>query len=177
MKLNYFFIIFLLSGCAATTPATVTSPYYVIPKGSTLILNEALEISAGSAAVFFQNGKIEHEKNIDQYRANFKFEIRTIKEEQQVIKPDIFTIIRTQKLEELVSLPIMLAAKGAMSGYNGGSPLAENDITEIYLHSVKQPDVLRLSCMHWEDVSDAKHLTVKQIRATLGKYITLKLNK
>lgn len=71
----------------------------------------------------------------------------------------------------------MLAAQSSMYGTGGDSPTAENNITEIFLHSPKQPDVLRLSCMHWEDVSDANHLTIKQIRATLGKYITLKLNK
>jgi hypothetical protein len=45
------------------------------------------------------------------------------------------------------------------------------------LSSDVQPDVLRLSCMHWEDISIDKYLSVTQMRYALGKLFTLQLKQ
>jgi hypothetical protein len=63
---------------------------------------------------------------------------------------------------------------GIMAG--DSSPIIEY-VTELYIHSDKQPDIRRLACSHWNDPIDDQHLTVEQIQMTLGKIAIIKIDK
>jgi len=52
-----------------------------------------------------------------------------------------------------------------------------NYATLMYLNSEKQKDVYRITCQHWEDVMDDRHLTIKQMRQAMGDVFTLNLKK
>ena len=78
----------------------------------------------------------------------------------------------------MVRPAILLAASfgfglgGILAGGDGGSspiPYA----TVFDLRSDTQPDVLRMTCMHWEDPTDARFLTLSEIRQALGDYISI----
>jgi hypothetical protein len=52
-----------------------------------------------------------------------------------------------------------------------------NYATLMYLNSDKQKDVYRLTCQHWEDVMDDRHLTISQMRGAMGDVFTLEIKK
>ncbi|UCE88088.1 MAG: hypothetical protein JSW10_06830 [Pseudomonadota bacterium] len=156
-------------------PQTKASPedslFYTIPAGSRLTLNRPLAIPAGKAAVFLADGEIKALTAIDPYYPHCKFEVLHIRRTEQIVEADTFTVRRVQ-LEEFAqdTAPVQLAG---MLLADSASP--EPWATHLYLDSPRQPDVLRMSCQHWEDPPMANHLTVRQIRTALGDWFTLTL--
>lgn len=148
---------------------------------SKLVLHHAVTIPPHKASIYIQNGQIiEHVPYgaIDQYYANCKFELREVLDKPQIIAPDSFKIINV-KYEESLSrreLPLRYALHmntGLQISDGGGISYADY-ITTMELHSAQQPQAFRLSCQHWEDPTlDAKHLTIQQIKDTLGKLFSL----
>jgi len=96
----------------------------------------------------------------------------------QTIKPDTFTITRVFLDEGFVSLFPKLASLTMTASYPGlylgaGGVTAVVYITEIYLESDIQPDVVRLSCKQWDDPMMGAHLTLQEIKLALGELITI----
>ncbi len=50
-----------------------------------------------------------------------------------------------------------------------------NYATLMYLRSEQQKDVYRMTCQHWEDVMDDRHLSVTQMRQAMGDIFTLEI--
>ncbi len=161
-----------LTACQSTALLIEGSPFVAVPLNSQLILNQELEIPPGQVAVYIQNGKIIPVENINVRQPNCKFEIRTIEDNARKVVPDKFKISRFYLDTYLVSSNAVLVASLEMVNVaGGGSATAEIYTTELFLQSDKQPDVLRLSCEHWEDPADGKYLTLEQIKLALGKVI------
>ncbi|MEJ2141609.1 MAG: hypothetical protein P8Y24_04520 [Gammaproteobacteria bacterium] len=144
--------------------------YKTIKTGSTLTINNELTIPAYKARVHMQSGKVVLENEIDFYYPNCSVEVRTIKKVPQKILPDVFTIKMIKTDEELTGISGRTFAR--FGGQYDGSASHENMITHFYITSNKQPDIFRLSCQHWEDPTDSRHLTVSEVNATLGDYVT-----
>ena len=132
-------------------------------------MNQELVITPNLARIHFQYGKIQPENNLDKYYPNCSIEIKTLSNSTQTILPDQFNIYRIAHEEEYSGLGIHFAR---LVSSDNGSPSPENWVTHFYLKSTKQPDVYRLSCQHWEDPADARHVTYDEIKKTLGKYIS-----
>jgi len=49
--------------------------------------------------------------------------------------------------------------------------------TSMMLASSRQPDVLRLSCKHWESITDDNFLSISEMRGALGEIFTLRLKR
>lgn len=149
------------------------SPYYEIPTGSTLTLNQPITIPEGLASMYMQDGVIKPLELIDEYYPHCIFEVNNITVEKQTIEPDTFTIYRMELDEEVVSIqPYPIAGLRKVSGIS-----YFEYITTLYLKSDKQPNVLRLTCLHREDLSDnLQHLTVSQIRKVIKGIFSLRLN-
>ncbi len=171
LTLPLILMITTLTACQSTPLLIAGTPFTEVPLNSHLMLNQELDIAPGQVAVYIQNGKIIPAENIKQRQPNCKFEINTIEDTARKVMPDKFKIDRFILDSNFVSSgKILLAGLGIMH-VSGGSATAEIYTTELFLHSDKQPDVLRLSCEHWEDPADGDYLTLDQIKRALGKII------
>ena len=165
-----------LTACQPLALQDEISPHYLPPLGSRLILNRGITIPPNQLSVYLQHGKILPSRDVDAYQPNCKFELRDIFEYAQHITPDQFEIYKIQRDSQLVlSQPITIATLGRMS--DGDAPMAEIYSTTFYLRSPKQPQVLYLTCQHWDDPSTGSHLNIKQIRKTLGDIMSLEIRQ
>lgn len=169
----------LLTACTSLTGnqsrlPDESSPYYLPPLGSQLRLNRDITIAPNSLSVYLQYGKIMASRDIDAYQPNCKFELRDILERPQHVVVDQFEIYRIQRTSEVVlTKPIVVAALRMMS--DGDGPMAEIYSTTFYLRSLKQPQVLYLTCQHWDEPGTGFHLNLKQIRQALGDIMTIEI--
>jgi len=163
------FIIFALTACESLL--VDGSPFVEAPLNSRLVLKQELEIPSGQVAVYLQDGKIVTAKAVRVRQPNCKFEIRTIDDKVRKVMPDEFRIIRYFLDRNFVSSGRVMVASIGMVFAGAASATAEVYTTEMFLHSDTQPDVLRLSCEHWEDPADGKYLTLDQIKRALGQII------
>jgi len=154
------------------------SPYFRIPVGSTVEIRQVLTIPANTARVYIQYGKTTQYQNLDQYEAHCWVLSWKVLPENQTIKPGNFIVTRLRELEDLVryknNMQFVRTQNNPYQNINGGVTAVEYK-TELTIHSSEQPDIRKLVCNHWEDPSDARHLSLAEIRTTLGDLITIKL--
>jgi len=184
-RLPYIFFLLvltmaLLNGCAWQQQIGPESPYYLPPTGSQLVVNKPIAIRANKASAWLQDGEIRFFKNIDVYYPNCKFELNTVVSVKRIVKPGSFTIMHVYQEEQSMIQPqrrlaasfrLGVGVGGILAGGDGSSPIPY--ATVFNLRSGRQPDVLRMTCMHWEDPTDARYLTLSEIRHTLGDYISI----
>lgn len=166
-------LVVVSAGCSQLPARQPDSVFYNIPAGSVLQLNQDVEILPNQVSLFVQHGQRMAEILLDRYQPYCKFEIYTRSDKPRVIRADRFVIERV--VDEMESTTrrgdVMLAALKMVSD----SPVVFTYTTHMYLHSESQPDVYRMSCMHWESVMDDDYLTVPQMREAMGKMFTLQL--
>jgi len=163
-----------LSSCSYQAPKDPNSSFYAPPVGSQLILHRAITIPANNTEVRIQDGKvIQSSWDLDTYYANCNFELREIANEERTVRPDSFNVTRVHRDTENVLLNKPTVVASSRVG-NGGPPLVDY-ITIMDLYSARQPEVMRISCQHWNDPNDGEHLNINQIRKTLGDLFTLTL--
>jgi hypothetical protein len=173
MKTILLLLSVTLAACQYVPPRGEDSPLISPQAGSMLHLNRPLRIAAHNASVIIRDGKPEYSyfRLGGAYYPHCDFELRTRAKVERVVEPDIFTVTRVvREIENVMLAPVVVASS---DGANG--PPHENYMTILYLHSDRQPDVLRMTCQHWEDPNDGQHLTIKQIRQALGDLFTLQL--
>jgi hypothetical protein len=163
----------LLSACV-THPFDENSRFSAIPTGSGLVLNQTIEIAPDQVAVYMQDGKLMAHAAMNHYRLHCKFEIYTMADVSRQVEPDIFTVIRVVDESDLVSLQLLPTASLTMVMGDAG-PGIVTDTTVIYLKSEKQPDVYRMSCMQWNDVSQQRYPSINEMRKAMGKIFSLKI--
>jgi len=162
-----------LTGCSYQAPKDIGSSFYSPPVGSTLTLNQSIEIPANNTQVRIQDGKIiKSYWSLDAYYPNCNFELRDIAPVERTVKPDTFNISRVIRDTENV----MLNRPTVVAGSGDGGPPTVDYMTIMELYSANQPDVVRISCQHWNEANDGEHLNIKQIRKTLGDIFTLSLS-
>ncbi|MFV1992574.1 MAG: hypothetical protein ACC635_01605 [Acidiferrobacterales bacterium] len=151
-----------------------------ITPGLKLKLNKAIVIPGETASLHIQDGepKPQQLNPVENYRPYCVIEVRNRLAATQTIKPDIFTITRVFLNEEFVSLLPKIASLTMTASYPGlylgaGGVTAVSYVTEIYLESDTQPDVVRLSCKQWDDPMVGGHLTLQEIKLALGELITI----
>ena len=153
-------------------------PFNELLPGSKLVLTQKAVIPSGLAAFYLQDGEVILENNIRVRQPHCKFEVNTLSEIPQTIRPDEFEITRFFiDTDYVMSEKIFFAGIGIGGGIGGGSdggPIAEIYTIQMYLYSQRQPDVLRVSCLHWEDPQDGQHLTFEQVKQAVGGIIQFK---
>lgn len=171
----------LLTACQIPPERGEQAPAYLaITPGSELFLNQPLSIMPNSVSAYLQYGELMAFREVDRYYANCKFELYSISESKREVKPDRFLITRVTSAEEIVSWQMPRLASGDVGigfvfGKDGGGPTAVIYTVIIYLKSMGQPDVFRLSCQHWDDPAMGVQLTVAEVRQALGHVMTLKI--
>lgn len=148
-----------------------SSPFFKVPVGSTLTLNKKLTVQPGKASVRMQDGDVMSFPRIDKYYANCDFEVNTIAKEPTVIEPDTFTIMKVVNEHDFTT------DDSVISTFDSGGDSAVDYMTVMYLESKKQPDVLRMTCTHWEDPIDAEYLSINEMRKAMGKIFTLSIKR
>ncbi len=169
-------LISVIGACAQTPTRDASSVFYNIPAGSVLRLNQPLRIAPESVSLFMQHGSLIAEPLIDRYQPYCKFELYAMSEAARRVAPDAFVIEKAVDETELTT-QLTRPAAGLLAGLMlvSDAPSIYTYTTHLYLHSEIQPEVYRLSCMHWEDVQDDNYLTVAQMREAMGALFTLEL--
>jgi hypothetical protein len=175
-KISLFGVFLSILGCQSVPDLRRDSAYYSGFVGSTIRLHMPLVIASDKVSVYMQWGKLMDFKFLDLYQPSCKFEIRTMQQRSRIVEPDQFKIVRVIRDAEFVEYNRQYLASLLMTFFDN-SPTAVVYSTELYLHSEKQPDVLRLTCSYWEDPMDASHLTVNQIQEAMGNILTLDTNQ
>lgn len=162
----------LLAACESMM-AYHSKPFDELAPGSVLVLTQELVIPSGLAAVYLQDGVVVPENNVRVRQPHCKFEVNTISEITQTVKPDEFSISRFFIDRDYVLTGIRHYA--SVGGGDGdGGPIAEIYTVQMFLSSSQQPDVLRISCLHWEDPHDGQYLTFNQVQQAVGSIIQFK---
>ncbi len=164
-------LLLALAGCAAMAPR-----YQGGDTGYRFILHQPVTIPAGRARVYIQDGKVL--SGFDSYEVSCSLEVRTLARKARTVKPDTFVVYRIQQFFEEVAAarwrPVQLASLKLTSVFGSGP----SDIYRgyhLWLHSDRQPDVLRLTCRGvfaapWR----AYPPTYEEMVETLGKVADLK---
>src|SRR4051794_28489494 len=85
----------LIAGCqTASFEGNENSPYYVVPAGSRLTLNQSVTIPPDSASVYIQNGQTMGNTQVLHYYPFCKFEVYHRGGEAQTVAPDSIVITR-----------------------------------------------------------------------------------
>lgn len=169
---------FSLTACQSNANLPITSPYFEIPVGSRLVLNQPIEIAPTSATLRFQFGKIVSRFDSQDFEPACIFESNIVGEKAQRIEPDTFDIIRVRRGNSSVasySAPSGLVLVSARFIGDGGSRQFYK--TEFFLRSQKQPQILVMTCQHAREAgataAESRPLTVAEIQQALGDYFTL----
>lgn len=167
-------LVLLLPACQTTAyEGDENSPFYLVPMGSRLVLNRAITVPANDAGVYIQNGEVARSFwNVKSHYPYCALDLRKRLEMPQTVQPDEFTIVRvSQESVMTVRLPFVHVADTDQS--NGAS--YEIYATLMTLRSERQPEVLRLTCAQWVYPPLQRHVTINEMRKTLGGLFTLRL--
>ncbi|MGA9993542.1 MAG: hypothetical protein WBP86_14590 [Thiobacillaceae bacterium] len=176
---HYLALLFVLAGCGTTGQYGVDSPYYRYPKGVRLTLNQPLEITPDSATVRLQYGHVVARNGVQEQDPYCIFELSTVAEVPQWVKPDEFSVTRVQRSISTIargdSLRIGGLVRVSMDSDSAG-PTNYYYKTEFLLHSDSQTNVLLMTCQSNQNYTPLKrYLTVAEIRQALGNIFTLSL--
>lgn len=174
----------LLAACqSANYQGNEDSPFFAVPPGSRLTLNQELTIPPHEVSVHIQNGRILRGSEVQQYYPYCKFELYTRSETARTILPHEMTVTRTVREEtthgasagpgpaHLAQLPFGFnAILGDQSG-----PSLHAFSTRMDLRSEKYPDIFRLTCTQWDFPGPGRHVALSEIRRTLEPIFTLRL--
>lgn len=151
--------------------------YNLPPVGSTLVLKRPVEIPAGEARIFLQNGATMKKSEFDRYKPSCNFEVRKLADRPRNIEPDSFLVTQVQRLTEQVvdrSEPTTGFIKVGMDE-GQGNPMVVRGY-HLWLGSDKQPGVMRMTCLGvFDDLSRADPPSLDEVRQSLGDYAELML--
>jgi hypothetical protein len=165
----------LLTACQTTGPHDENSPYYVLPSDSRLLLKQELTIPAHSAGVVLQAGRVVSDKDINQYHPHCRLEVHDVRETTQAVAADEFLVRRAHQENRQVSGPGLMKADTRDLRKTRGSPSFYIFRTILALESSRQPQVRWLTCQQWGEPAFGQHVTIREIRQTLGEVILLQL--
>ena len=156
----------LITACQSLSPVNNTDTR--TPAITTVTLNQDFPIRPDRSNEYIQGGEIRPYESIELYYTHCKLELREIAAIERIVKPQIFNVTRMYRREEFVGFrKIMLAG-------DGDSGLIMST-TYLFLQSEEQPDIFRLSCMREDESFYARHVTVDEMRDTLGDMMTLSI--
>ena len=158
--------------------ATRFESLYGLPSNAVLVLNQDIMIPANSLAVYLQNGRVTP-GGVNHYEPSCKFELRHKKPQAQTVRAEIFKIRQfTRHRGDFAgvsaTLQIPVRHRRRLDLFNEDAPSFIVYASYFYLESVQQPDVLRLTCSHWQFWGEGRHLTLAEIQAALGSVFTVR---
>ena len=139
-----------------------------LPVGTLVVLHRDLVIPPDQAGVFVPGTQIG-----DRYRydATCRLEVRTVNATFRTVVADRFTVVRVEQNWERFTRQESGLRRVRM---DDDGPALWRFATAWYLHSDRQPDVLRLVCSQLQDsAQNPRYLTAAEIRTVLTPVVTL----
>jgi hypothetical protein len=167
----------LLAACQTAPVDFEDSPSAVIPAASRLVLRQDIDVPAGRASLFIQDGRVVSYSEINLYRAHCRLEVTHVKDAAQTVAAGEFAIERVLYTDRpLPGTAAVLFASRAGGGIRVGDGVGPYVFaTHMILRSARHPEVRELTCRRWDDPALGVHLTIREIRQTLGEIFTLEL--
>ena len=157
-----------LVGCAAGTGYRYPNGQTPLPVINTVTLNAPIEVRADYASEYIQGGQVRPYMTISEYYPHCKFELRTRADTVRTVQPETFAVTGIRRDRFMAGYRRMMVASSDGGDYN---PVMST--TVISLHSDRHPDVFRLSCSQLDEPYLARHVSLEQMRNTLGDLFTL----
>ena len=173
--------IFALAGCGQmiTIEPDPNSRYYMPPVGSVVEINDELTVRAGWARAFLQRGVEVSYGDLDRYYPSCNFELYTVDEMPQSIKPGSFIIVNVQRRdEEVVKFgPVQYASLDIVAdGPDAGGTSMIMRTVRMKLESAENPNMYMLTCRGGlDDQHDAREISINEMRVALGDKATILL--
>lgn len=165
----------LLAGCLGGASVRVdhSANRYLDLVGGHVELHQPLQVEAGEARVFLQQGKVR--KGFDFYRPHCSFEIRNVQHPGVTIAPGRFEITRvTHVMTEVVQQKALHFAALLVSQVDGDGISQRFEGYHFRLHASRQPQVFRMSCYGIHAApGDLEAPTLKEVREALGSIASL----
>ena len=166
----------MATGCAATGDGDYGSRVFDV---STVVLERPLDLSRGDARVYVQDGEVIRQQDRNRFEPWCSFTVRKRSGDADriaMIEPDRFLAGEPVRWSPPESTPPGM--RGVSLGIRiglpeGGTPGMYTWYTRFRLRSDSQPQVDTLTCGYDGDSLDG-HLTLEQIRATLGDVGTVR---
>jgi len=146
---------------------------YSITAGSTLTLNQSITVAADRGRIFFQNGIVTTEKNLNIYYPHCSLTVNTISNFERELSPTTFLIFKVINDEEYAQGYMLFADSQLKTASDG--PIISGLVSYYYLKSDKEPDVRTLQCIQWDSLYENRYLSISEIRKSLGNVFTLNL--
>ena len=164
----------LLAACQSAPPRAYSGVHH-------LVLSQPVPIAPGTARTFFQHGRQLPYEAVDWYAPWCALEVRTLQPTARTVRPDRFIITRVglDEMEVALRPGLQLAALwkgGAWLALGESARPQTMDAVHLYLHSDRQPDVLRLTCAGRlsdgdpQDAPESWRPDPSRINAILGRY-------
>ena len=161
--------------------------HYMPPKGSIVRINEELTVPPPWARVFLQRGEAVSYGHLDRYYPSCNFELESISQKPQIIRPGEFEIVHVSRREEYIvrrapklyagpvtltgseadfTEPLMLAGGG---GGESGSGSMFMHTVRMRLNSEEQPDMYMLTCRGAQDnPPDVEFVSIDEMHEAMG---------
>ncbi len=167
----------LIAGCQLfEIEKSPASPYFLPPKGTQVRINEDIQVPAGWARVFIQRGEVVSYGTLDLYYPSCNLEVWDVKQEPQLIRPGLFTIMRIRRRDEEVvqRKPAIHASLTVIADVRGSDVAMVTRAVRMWLHSDEQRNVFRLTCRGaLDDPPDARFISINEMQTALGDKVTL----
>ena len=181
----------ILAGCAPINVIDVSSSYYRLPAGTTVIVRQTITIPPETAHVTLQDGQAVGIDRLRRYEPFCELEVNDVLESEQQVRPGRFVvpqIIRWQKLYGTARPPVLLAANTVTAMESDASSavmlLAERNESfwlnevRLRLQSAAQPNVRELRCAGgWAFISAVAYPTLAEMNRALGALISIEIKE
>ncbi|MBE0510038.1 MAG: hypothetical protein IBX49_04860 [Gammaproteobacteria bacterium] len=167
------FVLLGLSACQSLPVSDESSPHSRIAVGSVIVLHQPLTVPVGHTRVFLQDGELREKHRLRIYYPHCNFELRTLSDAPQIIRPGRFVVSGISWDEELV----VEYRQGGLLRVNGGGDGYAPQTNRVLHHRLatpQQPELMRLSCHGgFADAWQVAFPSVSEIRNTLGEYVSI----
>lgn len=168
--------------CACQSPAAYgpDSPWYRYPSGVALVLDTPLVIGPGEATLRLQSGRVVARNAVQEQEPFCVLESLRVLPDAQRVEPDRFAVTRVARSVSSIAEaagPVADVVRVRFGGDDGPTFLYFK--TEFTLHSPRQPDIVRLTCMVNQNAAGnagaMRHLTLAEIRQAVAGYFRIVL--
>lgn len=172
-----FLLIIWLAGCQGSVvkiEGNENSRFFRIAVDSKLTLKQQLVVPARSDRLYFQKGRVSQFQYVNEYLPYCALSLHAKKDVAHTLLPDTFIVHKMyrQHLFDLAMGPSLFAGLEP-----GGGMTYQVIATLLELRSRKQPEVTLMTCANWGVPQDLAHLTLRQMRESLGDIFVLQLPK
>lgn len=161
--------VWILQGCSSLTASDFSSPYTTPEVGTMIQLNQELSVQRG-VRIYLQDGYQKDFGDVAKLEPYCQFYALRSRDEIRkpfTIKPDTFVVYKVFRQKDSVALEgLQIASEGEADFDHDSSQRTMS--TYMELSSDTQPNVKRLICSQWADPASRFHVSVDEIKASLG---------